>query len=119
MGQRFEQIQTYGRQLRETDYGDGYDVGAVVTYDGHDDASLPKFAVVVARDGDSIETIHLATQRELSGGGPCGYIRPFGSVFVPEGTLGCRSEVEADGGYRIRNMPVEPWDGEGRWFDLR
>lgn len=63
--QRFAHISVIGEHLAPTAYGDGYDAGDVLVYDampaGDDVAIDPHFALVVSRDGDSIQLLALAT----------------------------------------------------------
>lgn len=116
--QQFDKIATVGRQLKPTDYGDGFDVGDVVTYDVGWSMSLPHFALIVRRTPKMIETIDLPTVSiPADQYGQYGTKRPVDVVNLAEEHPTRRTRMGKGGSFSIERHWTHPWDGRGQTYD--
>lgn len=115
---QFPQIMTVGRRLEPTNYGDGFDVGDVVTYDAGWSMTLPHFAFVMRRTPKMIETIDLPTVVTSSDVyGQIGSKRPVGVIDLSQDYPTKRSRMRKGGGFSIDGHWTHPWDGGDRHYD--
>lgn len=116
--QRFDRISAVNGDLRPTDYGDGFDVGDVVTYNSGYSMILPHFAFVVRRTPKMIETIDLPTvDTSTDGYGQMGYKRPVGIIDLSLGYPTKKSRMRKGGSFSIDGHWTHPWEGDSKHYD--
>lgn len=117
-GQRFPWITAVGRKLNPTHYGDGFDVGDIVTYGVGWNMTLPHFAFVMRRTPKMIETIDLPTVSTPSDGyGQVGTKRPVGVIDLSKTYPTKKSRMRKSGSFSIDGHWTHPWDGDDQDFD--
>ena len=116
--QHFDKISAVNGNLKPTDYGDGFDVGDVVTYNSGYSMILPHFAFVVRRTPKMIETIDLPTvDTSTDGYGQMGYKRPVGVIDLSLGYPTKKSRMRKGGSFSIDGHWTHPWEGDSKQYD--
>lgn len=116
--QEFPQITVVGKRLEPTNYGDGFDVGDIVTYDSGWSMTLPHFAFVMRRTPKTIETIDLPTVDTSSDVyGQIGSKRPVGIIDLSQNFPLKKSRMRKHGGFSIDGHWTHPWDGNSSNFN--
>lgn len=116
--QDFPQISIVNGHLDPTSYGDGFDVGDIVTYDAGWSQTIPHFAFVVRRTPKTIETIDLPTTvTSHDGYGQVGTLRPVDVLDMSVARPRQKSVMRKDGSFSIDRRWTHPWDGGDRHFD--
>lgn len=116
--QDFPLIRAVNGHLVPTEYGDGFDVGDVVTYDAGWSMTLPHFAFVVRRTPKMIETIDLPTVNTSSDMyGQTGSKRPVPAIDLSGDWPRKKSRMRKGGSFSIDGHWTHPWDGGSQYFD--
>ena len=115
--QEFENINIVGGNLPKTWYGDGFDVGDIVTYDVGYSMILPHFALIVRRTPCMIETIDLPTI-SIGSDGFEGVKRPVSDIHIDSirAREKRRTRMGKNGSFSIGGHWTRKWDGRNRDF---